>query len=85
MQLFYEGDFEAATLNGNEILQLRQLTQLRDGRLFSIQLPGGSQVMPSDDIPPSVFTSPRFFTGHNLLQKLEISAVHFGSTNIFPC
>ena len=55
MQLFYEGDFEAATLslNGNEILQLRQLTQLRDGRFFSIQLPGGSQVMPSDDIPPS--------------------------------
>ena len=46
MQLFYEGDFEAATLNGNEILQLRQLTQLRDGRFFSIQLPGGSQVMP---------------------------------------
>ena len=53
MQLFYEGDFEAATLNGNEILQLRQLTQLRDGRFFSIQLPGGSQVMPSKDIPPS--------------------------------
>ena len=52
MQLFYEGDFEAATLslNGNEILQLRQLTQLRDGRFFFIQLPGGSQVM-SFDIP----------------------------------
>ena len=49
MQLFYEGDFEAATLNGNEILT--QLTQLRDGRFFSNQLPGGSQVM-SFDIPP---------------------------------
>ena len=49
MQLFYEGDFEAATLNGNEILT--QLTQLRDGRFFSIQLPGGSQVMSFDNRP----------------------------------
>ena len=51
MQLFYEEDFEAATLNGNEIFQLRQLTQLRDGRFFSIQLPGGSQVMSFDNRP----------------------------------
>lgn len=49
MQLFYEGDFEAATLNGNEILT--QLTQLRDGRFFSIQLPGRSQVMSFDNRP----------------------------------
>ena len=34
-------------LNGDEILQLHQL---RDGRFFSIQFPGGSQVM-SFDIP----------------------------------
>ena len=64
MQLFYEGDFEAATLNGNEILQLRQLTQLRDGRFFSIQLPGGSQVMPSDDIPPSRVSQEDQFLPH---------------------
>ena len=80
MQLFYEGDFEAATLNGNEILQLRQLTQLRDGRFFSNQLPGGSQVM-SFDIPPRNSQEDQFLPhldflpGHNLLQKLEISAV----------
>ena len=59
MQLFYEEDFEAATLNGNEILQLHQLTQLRDGRFFSIQLPGGSQVM-SFEIRPRTSQEDQF-------------------------